>query len=481
MTRPDFSFRDRAFFVRLFKKDVYAVGGFVRDRLRGIPSDEVDLLVARLPVKALVAALRPHGRVDLVGRSFGVIKFARKGKTYDVALPRSDRALNVRGTRGHKDIIVRADPSLPVEEDLRRRDFRCNSIAWRLADGEIIDPFHGRKDIRARILRVTDAAAFPEDPLRVLRAARFASVLGFSVDPAVYGLARTIDLSGLSVERITEELFKILLLSRRPSAGLEEMFKLGALQPLFPELYALTLVIQDALFHPEKDDYGHHTVWHHTRLTVDQAKRLADIQKLEPPRALALLLAALYHDAGKAETTGWEHKRGRMVITSAGHDLASEKIARRAFTRLKIFSWKGTDVRETALLLIRTHHRPAELWGHRREVTRKAFNRLAAEVKGEVELCAYLDAADRAGRGERPLRGLDRESRWLLDTFKTLDVNRETIRPLILGRDLLLLGASPGPALGIVLKEIYRRQLDNEFRTKAGGLRIARTLLKEKA
>jgi tRNA nucleotidyltransferase (CCA-adding enzyme) len=479
MPKIDPAFPDRALFVRLFKGDVYAVGGFVRDRLRKKSAEEVDLLVARRPLSAVIDALSPHGKIDVVGRSFGVLKFTRKGRTYDVALPRADRTEG-SGTRKHRDIIVKADPDLPLAEDLRRRDFRCNSMAGRLADGELIDPFDGRRDIREKILRMTDPAAFPEDPLRVLRSARFAAVLGFRIDPAVYVLSKSISLTGLSIERINEELFKILLKADKPSIGLEELFRLGALRPLFPELYALTLVIQDSVFHPEKDDFGHHTVWHHTKLTVDQARRLEAKGGLEPPRALALLLAALYHDAGKAETTAWEHKKGRMVITSAGHDMASERIAKAAFQRSKIFSWNGYDVRKTALMLIRTHHRPGELWAHRVEVTRKAFNRLAADSDGEIELCAYLDTADRAGRGGRPVRGLDRQARWLLDTFRRLDISKATIRPVLLGRDLIALGASPGPALGALLKELYRRQLDNEFRTKKQGLRLARSLMGER-
>ncbi len=269
---------------------------------------------------------------------------------------------------------------LPVEEDLRRRDFRCNSLAWRLSDGALIDPFNGRRDIRENILRLTDPAAFPEDPLRVLRAARFASVLEFAVDPEVYPIARKVDLSGLSVERIADELFKILLRSPRPSRGLEELFRLGALRALLPELYALTLVIQDSVFHPEKDDFGHHTVWAHTKLTVDQAKRLAEKLDLDPAKRPALLWAALFHDAGKAETTHWEYKRGRMAVTSAGHDTAGEKLALRVFDRLKIHAWNGADVRDLALRLIRTHHRAAELWNNRTIVTKKAFNRFAADT-----------------------------------------------------------------------------------------------------
>jgi tRNA nucleotidyltransferase/poly(A) polymerase len=478
MRNLEADFCDKKLFVKLFGKDVYAVGGFVRDWLRGIHSEDVDILITRRPLQDIVAKIEPFGKVDLVGKSFGIVKFTIKGKSYDVALPRKDRPKG-EGARGHKDILVSADPHLPIKEDLERRDFRLNSIALRLADGKLVDPFDGAADIRAKLIRVTNPKAFPEDPLRVLRAARFASVLGFAVDASTYELAKNIDLTRLSVERVNEEVFKILLFSERPSLGLEELFKLGALRQLFSELYALTLIIQDSVFHPEKDDFGHHTVWHHTKLTVDQARRLSVLFKLEPAKTLALLLAALYHDVGKSETTQWEFKRGRMVITSAGHDGASERLARKIFGRFKIFSWKGYPLRKTALMLIKTHHRAAELWQNRDTVTRKAFNKLAADTASEIELLAYLDAADRGGRRERPIRSLDREGKWLLGKFEELRVNKETIKPLIMGRDLIKLGVEPGPDMGKILSEIYKRQLDNEFETKAQGLRLARKLMAE--
>ena len=212
MPKLEAGFRDKRLFIGLFGRDVYAVGGFVRDRLRGIPSDDVDILVTRVPLEDIIARLEGHGKVDLVGKSFGIVKFTLRGKTYDVALPRTDRP-KAEGGRGHKDILVSADPSLPIEADLERRDFRCNSIALRLADGRLVDPFHGARDIRDKLIRVTNPGAFPEDPLRVLRAARFASVLGFSVDPSTYVLSRAVDLTSLSVERVNDELFKILLSS----------------------------------------------------------------------------------------------------------------------------------------------------------------------------------------------------------------------------------------------------------------------------
>jgi len=480
MTKLAFDFPDRALFVRLFDGDVYAVGGSVRDLILRRPSAEVDLLVARHGVEDIVRKLGKRGRVSLVGRSFGIIKFATGGRTYDVALPRTDRARG-EGARGHKDIVVASDPDLPVEKDLERRDFRTNSMALRLADGSLIDPFEGRKDTLAKRIRLTNPAAFPDDPLRVIRVARFASVLGFKVDPGIYPAARAVDLSALSVERIGEELFKILLDSPRPSVGLEEMFRLGVLEQWFPELQALALVIQDSVFHPEKDAFGHHTVWAHTKLALDQAAALAGRAGLAAPRKLALLLAALCHDLGKAGTTRWEFKRGRMAVTSCGHDIQSERASRRLLARFKVQTWNGVNLGRMVPLLIRTHHRAGELWANREAVTRKAFNRLAADVGGEIELLVLLDAADRAGRGTRLVRGLDRQAHWLVKKFEELRVNRETIKPLIQGRDLIELGVPPGPEMGRLLKKLYKAQLDNAFETKAKGLEKARRLVERKS
>jgi len=486
MDKLDIPFRDKDLFVRLFDGDVFVVGGGARDVLRQEHGpklaerehDDLDLLILHHTVEEITQRLQPHGRVDLVGRSFGVIKFTRDELTYDIALPRKDTPKN-RDVRGHKDFVIDADPELPIEKDLGRRDFRCNSIAVRLADGQVVDPFQGREDIAGSILRLTNPAAFPDDPLRVLRAARFASVLGYTVDPDVYAAAKEMDLSGLSVERINEELFNILMDSPQPSRGLEELFMLSALRQLYPELFALTLSIQDSEFHPEKDRYGHHSVWQHTKNTVDQASRLAGMVGITRPEKLALLLAGLLHDVGKPATAAWEFKRGRMIITNYRHDTAGEKLACQMFDRFKVFSYRGYDLRGTVLSLVRCHHRASELWANRDVVTKKAFNRLAADIGGEIELLIYLDAADRAGRDGKPLTGLDKEAKWLLQKFQELNVTRETIQPLILGRDLIALGVPPGPGMGRLLKELYQMQIDNTYETRDEGLEAARRMLEE--
>jgi tRNA nucleotidyltransferase (CCA-adding enzyme) len=478
MKKLQAEFREKEFLIHHFEREVYAVGGYVRDLIRGIPSEDVDILITHHSVEEIIKKIKPYGKVDLVGKSFGIIKFTINGKTYDLALPRKEVPRGT-GVKKHKDFVISADPDLPIEKDLERRDFRCNSIALRLADNKLIDPFRGAGDIKAKKIRLSNPAAFPDDPLRVLRVARFASVLEFSVDPRIYEVSAGIDLSGLSVERVNEEIFKILLFSPLPSVGLEELLKLGAIRQLFPELYSLTLSIQDPLFHPEKDKYGNHTIWYHTKLTVDQAKRLSELTQVSREKKLALLLASLYHDVGKPSTAQLEFKKGRMVITNYGHDILSEKTAKKILSRFRIFSWNGYKIRKTVLSLIKCHHRASELWQNKEVVTKKAFNRLAADVNGEIELLVYLDAADRAGRKEKPITELDEEARWLLRKFKELNVNEETIKPVIMGRDLIKMKVAPGPLMGKILKKLYELQLDNEFETKKEGLLIAKKIIEK--
>lgn len=476
--QADFQHKD--FFVDHFGENIFVVGGYIRDKLldRKKNGGMVDLIITHIPAEKIIQILKKYGKVNLVGKSFGVIKFVRENTTYDIALPRKDTPMP-KEKRGHKDFIIQADPEIPLKQDLLRRDFRCNSIALRLSDNKLIDHFNGVKDIEEKILRLTNPRAFPDDPLRVLRAARFASTLEFKVDPTIYEISKGIDLSGLSVERINEELFQILLDSPSPSKGLEEMFKLDALRQLFPDIYKLTLSIQDSCFHPEKDDYGHHTVWIHTLITVDQSIRLAKAQNITGQKRLALLLAALFHDVGKPETAQWEYKKGRMVITNNRHDIKGEKITKKILTQYKIHSREGYDLRKSVLRLIRCHHRASELWQNRDVVTKRAFNRLAADVEGEIELLAVLDAADRAGRDEKPVESLDKESQWFLNKFKELKVSKESIQPIIMGRDLMNLGVKPGPKMGRILKKLYQFQLDDEFRSKKQGLEKAKEIIKK--
>ncbi len=477
--RVDFPLKE--FFVGLFRDKVYTVGGTVRDALlygSAQPAREIDLLVVDHTYEEVEGRLAPHGKTNTVGRSFAVVKFSRDGHHFDVSVPRRDRRLSAE-THGHRNFAVDSGPHVPIADDLGRRDFTCNSVALRLLDGEVIDPHGGIDAIRDRRLAMTGPESFADDPLRVLRAARFASVHGLAVDPAIYGVAKGVRLDELSVERIAEELFRLLLESPRPGRGIAEYLRLGVLEKLFPELYALSLTIQDAEFHPERDEQGHHTVLAHTRIALDVAQALAGKRSLDEERHLALLLAVLLHDCGKPATTRWEFKNGRMTVTSPLHDARGADLAVALLQRLRVETRRHFPLQQVVGRLVRNHHRLFELWRRRDEINFRAVARLVRDMEGEERLLLLLDVADRRTREPHPLPvpATDEIEEWFLARQQEYRVSQETIRPLMQGRDLLALGAPPGPEMGRLLKQLYELQLDGEFRTRAEGLERARHLL----
>jgi tRNA nucleotidyltransferase/poly(A) polymerase len=484
MKRLRLEFPMKDFFVSVFAGQVYVVGGTVRDFIlydRVNEFQDIDLLVCGGGYEEIAAKLKPFGKTDTVGKSFAVLKFTRNGRTFDIAIPRRDRKKDGR-SHAHKNFAVEAGPQVTLEEDLGRRDFTCNSIAVRLQDGAIIDPHQGLKAIAEKRIVMTSPASFSDDPLRVLRAARFAGVHGFAVDKAIYLKAKKVPLDELSAERVADELFRLLLESPQPSAGLQEYFRLTVLEKLFPELAALALTIQDAYFHPEQDEQGHHSVWAHTLITVDIAKKLAAQHGLDEERSLALLLAALLHDCGKAATTVWEFKRGRMTVTSAFHDSRGCQKAEAILARLRIENRKSFHLKKTVLQLVQHHHRIYELYRNREAITFKAVARAVKDMDGEDLLLLLLDFADRRSREPEPLASIepDEIALWFSRKKEEYRISLTTIQPLIQGRDLIALGVAPGRQMGIHLKKLYDQQLDGTFHTRAQGIRVFKAAQKKK-
>lgn len=157
-----------------------SVGGSVRDELLNKEPKDLDVMVAGLTLEQLLSILKPLGEVNLVGQSFGVIKFKPKGSNddIDIALARTDK----KTSAGHKGFETFSNPSITIEQDLLRRDFTINAIAKDI-DGNIIDPFGGQEDLHSKIIRVVNPEAFADDPLRMLRAVQFASRFGFTIEP----------------------------------------------------------------------------------------------------------------------------------------------------------------------------------------------------------------------------------------------------------------------------------------------------------
>ena len=261
---------------------VYLVGGAVRDALLGLPPGDHDYVVVGASTQQMLDA-----GFRQVGRDFPVFLHPRTGEEY--ALARTER----KSARGHTGFVVHADPSVTLEEDLRRRDFTLNAIA-RAADGTLVDPFGGVRDIESRVLRHV-GEAFVEDPLRVLRAARFMArfaSLGFRVAPGTLALMRDMgaggELAELVPERVWQELAKALR-SVSPAAFLRTLRDADALRAVLPEVDALYGVPQRAEYHPEVDTGTH------CELVCDMAATLAPGDDL-------VGYAALCHDLGKALT-----------------------------------------------------------------------------------------------------------------------------------------------------------------------------------
>ncbi|MDP9266015.1 MAG: tRNA nucleotidyltransferase, partial [Chloroflexota bacterium] len=242
------------------------VGGWVRDRVMGRPSKDLDLEVYGLPADRVKALLGAFGSVNTVGESFTVYKVAG----VDVALPRRESKTG----RGHRAFEVEGDPHLSFDDAARRRDFTVNAIAWDPLTNDIIDPFKGQEDLAARMLRAVDARTFGDDSLRVLRAAQFAARFEFRLDGATRDLCRQIQLDDLPAERIWGEIEKLLLLAARPSIGFELALDLLVIDRLFPEIKALVGCPQEPDWHPEGD------VWVHTLMVIDQARtRIDDLDR----------------------------------------------------------------------------------------------------------------------------------------------------------------------------------------------------------
>ena len=444
------------------------VGGWVRDRLRGHPSKDIDLEVFGVPEEHLASLLHHFGRVEAVGHSFPVYKVIAKGEgvvegpeprkekeeVLDVALPRHES----KSGRGHKGFRVVGDPFMSIEEAARRRDFTINAISWDPLTGVYDDPFNGQADLDRRVLRAVDHRTFGEDSLRVLRAIQFAARFDLTLDDATTELCRHIRLDDLPPERIWIEIEK-LLAADRPSIGLRLALELGVIDAILPELRPLVGCEQEPDWHPEGD------VWTHTLMVVDTARALNS--DLDRPQLLAVMLGAVCHDLGKPSTTAVIDGR----IRSMNHEEAGVEPTLSLLDRLNVHSIEGLDVRSQVVGLVAHHLKPGMFY-KAPQVGDGAFRRLAQKV--DLELLARLARADCLGRaGDFDCSAMD----WFIERARALGVEHRPPPPLLLGRHVIALGLSPGPLVGEVLKQVYEKQLDGQITTIEDALEDARRIL----
>lgn len=346
----------------------YLVGGAVRDQLLGLPTHEYDwVVVGATPEEMLTQGYQQ------VGKDFPVFLHP---ETHDEhALARTER----KSGSGYTGFICHADPEVTLEQDLLRRDLTINAIAQD-SDGSLIDPYHGRRDLELRILRHV-SPAFSEDPLRVLRIARFAArfhLLGFTIAPETQALMKQIVNSGeiahLTAERVWKETEKALS-TQSPQVFFQVLRDCGALAVLFPEIDNLFGVPAPEKWHPEIDT-GVHVL-----MVLEVAAQLSD--------DIDIRFSALLHDVGKGLTPKeeWPHHHG--------HGLAGVRLVENICQRFKI----PTSTRELARLVSEFHDQIHTIYKLRASTLLNLFNTIDVWRKpSRLEQMALVSEADYRGR-----------------------------------------------------------------------------------
>ncbi len=412
----------------------FLVGGCVRDLCLKQESKDFDMEIYGISEEKLVEVLQSWGPVDFVGRSFGVYKVHHL--PMDFAFPRLEKKIQ----EGHRGFAVKVDPFLPMKEASRRRDFTINAMLMDPLSGEILDFYGGKQDLQRGILRCVDQTTFPEDSLRVLRAAQFAARLGFSIEEKTRELCSRISLQDLPGERVMGELEKALLQAERPSVFFEVLRRMNQLDPWFAEMHRLQQVPQRPDAHPEGD------VWAHTMLVLNQAARL----RAQAHQPLVLMLAACAHDFGKPMVTQIHNGK----ITSYEHERAGLAPAKAWMQRLRV----ANRTQEQVLSLVENHMKPGAMYVFPARASR---TNLFLDRQPDPEDLLLLAQADFLGCGVS--KDYTPVARFW---ERRLQLYRQTLmdNPPLTGQELCQIGMNPGPQMGACLKEARKQILCGQGR-----------------
>lgn len=434
------------------------VGGSVRDHFLSLPIKDYDVEVYGLTqIDELEEILEEYGSVNLVGKSFGVLKFRYDDEEYDFSFPRTEKKVGV----GHRAFDISCDGKMSFKEASLRRDFTINAMGYDVEEKKFLDPYGGISDMENRVIRHIDDKTFVEDSLRVYRAVQFVARFEFDLVDKTFELCKNMVEEGmldeLANERIYEEFKKLLLKSPQPSMGFELMRELGIIKRYYPELDAIIDVPQSKVWHPEGD------VWVHTLMCVDKMVRL---KTGEEKYDLKMMFAVLCHDFGKATHTQIKPDR----ISAIGHEKAGLEPTETFLYRLT----NEHDFIGDILPLVEHHLAPSIYFRNRAKDS--TIRKLSTKVN--IEELVTVARADFLGRTtEASLSGIYEAGDWLLKKAKELDVYSQAPKPLLQGRDLIDLGEKPSKRFKALLESLYEAQIRGEVSTKDEAIVYIKTLL----
>ena len=432
----------------------YIIGGAVRDSVLGLDNKDIDIEVFGLSPDTLMTTLSKHGKVDAVGKSFGILKINVNGEDLDVSTPRRES----KSGKGHKGFIPMPDPNMSLAEASTRRDFTYNAMFYDPFSMRVLDNHHGMEDLMNGITRHVDNTTFVDDPLRVLRLVQFNSRFNFTTAPETVKLCRSIvhTFNELPKERVVGEWNKMMLKGKSTWAGLNTLLETGWICH-FPELADIIGVPQEEEWHPEGD------VFIHTSQVCDYATRLRDTLDNDKDK-LILMYACLCHDLGKTITT--EFIDGRL--RSRGHEEAGIELTLAFLQRLGV----DRDIIESVVPLVGNHL--AHLTEHTPHSVRRLANRISP---ASLNLLSMLVEADSSGRGNLP-QGKPESLVNMMAVASTVKVTEHKPDPIVMGRHLIDLGLKPSPSFKRILNTAYEGQLDGAFDTIEGGIEYITPILK---
>lgn len=426
------------------------VGGPVRDAFLGRASNDLDFATSATPDETQALLARWGDANWDIGKEFGTIgsrRFGRDGVA-DVVVEVTTYRSDAYDPASRKPVVAFGDT---LEGDLSRRDFTVNAMAVRLPGLQFVDPFEGLADLAQGVLRtpIAPERSFDDDPLRMMRAARFAAQLGFDVEPATR--AAIVDMAGrieiVSAERVQAELSK-LVCAERPREGLELLVGTGLADHVLPELPALRLEIDE--HHRHKD------VYQHSLTVLEQAiAQETGPDGAVPAPDLVLRLAALLHDVGKPATRRFEPGGG---VSFHHHEIVGAKLVAKRLRALKYEKQVVKDVARLVELHLRFHGYGEGQW------TDSAVRRYVTDAGPLLERLHRLTRADSTTRNRR-------KAQRLADTYTELE-NRiarlrdqeeiDAIRPDLDGTQIMaILGVRPGPVVGQAYKHLLALRMEH--------------------
>lgn len=420
-------------------KRLYLVGGSVRDAVLGRSSNDLDFTTDARPDEIQRILKGWADSLWDTGIAFGTIGASKNGLTVEITTFRADVYDGV--TRNPE--VTFGDT---IDGDLVRRDFTVNAMAFDVVKREFVDPTGGMAAVEARVLDTpaTPQESFGDDPLRMLRAARFVAQLGFTAAPRVVDAMRSMagELARITPERVQAELSK-LLCSAHPRQGIELMVDTGLADIVLPELTAMKLEVDE--HHQHKD------VFHHSLVVLDQAIDLED-DDLSPD--LVLRLAALLHDIGKPDTRRFESGGG---VSFHHHEVVGAKLVRKRLRALRYSKEIVEDVAKLVYLHLRFHGYGNGEW------TDSAVRRYVTDAGDLLTRLHKLVRADCTTRNKRKANALQRTYDGLEERIARIaaDEDLARVRPDLDGNEIMkLLGLPPGPQVGAAWKFLKELRLD---------------------